>query len=355
MTDFKTFKDLSQDEQQALVTKISDCLKEAGCADAKINVDRQEVVVLKSDKIESDTMVSVVKHMPAEDDAKAQDAAKKVKAILEAEKVSKVKVDIKAKIAAGDPYKTITGVVDINNADTPVELAHVPGQVWLIDFWATWCPPCQAPMAHNQQMLENPSEDWGDKVRILGVSIDQSAAAVVKHVDAKGWKKIEHYHRAKSDCSDVYEVSGVPHVMLIDTEGKIAFKGHPANRKDLKADFSALLRGEKLTGEGCGAAVAAATDGAEPAFDAVAMSKNLDDFMEQAKTMQADLKGKIDDMPRCFCVMVSESSFTPSTGTWTGSATNHRVLVGKQEQIDECEKMIKERVTGDYYEVKVQK
>jgi len=180
-------------------------------------------------------------------------------------------------------------------------------------------------------MLENPSEDWGDKVRILGVSIDQTAGSVVKHVEAKGWGKIEHYHRAKSDCSDVYGVRGVPHVMLIDTEGKIAFKGHPANRKDLKADFSALLKGEKLTGEGCGAAAVAADGDAGPAFDAKVMNKNLDQFMEQAKTMQADLKGKIDDMPRCFCVMVSEASFTPSTGKWTGTATNHRVLVGKQE------------------------
>jgi len=95
-------------------------------------------------------MLSVAKTMPAEDDAKATNAAKKVKELLEAEKISKVKVDIKAQIGAGDPYKTITGVVDINKEDTPVDLTHVPGQVWLIDFWATWCPPCQAPMAHNQ-------------------------------------------------------------------------------------------------------------------------------------------------------------------------------------------------------------
>lgn len=39
--------------------------------------------------------------------------------------------------------------------------------------------------------------------------------------------------------------------MLIDTNGKIVFKGHPANRKDLAQDFDDLLAGKEITGEGC--------------------------------------------------------------------------------------------------------
>ena len=39
---------------------------------------------------------------------------------------------------------------------------------------------------------------------------------------------------------------GVPHVVLIDTEGKIVFVGHPLER-DLEADINTLLKGEKLT------------------------------------------------------------------------------------------------------------
>jgi len=35
---------------------------------------------------------------------------------------------------------------------------------------------------------------------------------------------------------------------MVDTNGKIAFKGHPANRKDLVADFNTLLEGKDLEG-----------------------------------------------------------------------------------------------------------
>jgi hypothetical protein len=71
-------------------------------------------------------------------------------------------------------------------------------------------------MAHNQKMLEQNGTEWGDNVRIIGISIDKDTKTVVNHVNNKGWKKVEHFHRAGSSCSEDYGVNGVPHVMLID-------------------------------------------------------------------------------------------------------------------------------------------
>jgi len=57
-------------------------------------------------------------------------------------------------------------------------------------------------MAHNETMLANNGAKWGDKVKIIGISIDQTAEKVVQHVEAKNWKRPIHYWRAQSDCSD---------------------------------------------------------------------------------------------------------------------------------------------------------
>lgn len=56
-------------------------------------------------------------------------------------------------------------------------------------------------MAHNQSMLEKRGAEWGKDVRIIGISIDNGKDEVVKHVEAKKWESVEHYHRAGSTCS----------------------------------------------------------------------------------------------------------------------------------------------------------
>ena len=106
-------------------------------------------------------------------------------------------------------------------------------------------------MAHNQHMLETHEKEWAGKVRIIGVSIDQTAEAVVKHIKAKGWEKVEHFHKAGSSADEDYGVKGVPHVVLIDGNGKVAYAGHPASRK-IEEDIQTLSRGEKLKGVSAG-------------------------------------------------------------------------------------------------------
>ena len=103
-------------------------------------------------------------------------------------------------------------------------------------------------MAHNQEMLSHNKATWGDKVRIIGLSLDQDLQKLRSHITNKGWANVEHYLAANGSCTadQDFEVQGIPHVVLVDTNGKIVFVGHPAHRKNLEADINALLAGQSI-------------------------------------------------------------------------------------------------------------
>lgn len=194
---------------------------------ARVKLERETVCNIMASEVQDSMTINVTaKCNPSQkDQVDAFNAAVKDKTAG----IEGVTVKVSVELGAGCKYETITEVEDVMKGGK-ASLEHKEGEVWLLDFWATWCPPCQAPMAHNQTMLEEHGATWGDKLRIIGLSIDSGAEIIKTHVESKGWGKIEHYWRSASTCSTVYGVSGVPHVMLINKEGTIVYKGHPAQR-----------------------------------------------------------------------------------------------------------------------------
>ena len=93
----------------------------------------------------------------------------------------------------------------------------------LIDFWATWCPPCQPPMEHNERLSQKFANSG--KVRIVGLSLDKEAAKVAVHCNSKRWTSVQHYLvKNEKLCIDL-SIQTIPHIMLIDKKGQIVFKG----------------------------------------------------------------------------------------------------------------------------------
>jgi len=118
-------------------------------------------------------------------------------------------------------------------------------------------------------------------------------------------------------------VRGVPHVLLVDTTGKIVFKGHPANRKDLVKDFDDLLAGKPL--EGVEAAGGGEDGGEEADTGKEATVDDLKKIMMEIDHYKNDvgkelLEAAKDDakgMMRNFCVITLEAKLTPNTDKWT--------------------------------------
>ncbi len=109
-----------------------------------------------------------------------------------------------------------------------VNLADYKGQVVLIDFWASWCPPCKMGMPHVQRLYRA----FGPKgLTVLSVNTWDDKSAMTRFLGRHPWYTTTILfdpnggtsgHREQSVAYKLYHVSGIPTVYLIGKDGNIA-------------------------------------------------------------------------------------------------------------------------------------
>ncbi|MDQ1145888.1 peroxiredoxin [Bacillus sp. SORGH_AS 510] len=124
--------------------------------------------------------------------------------------------------------KTLTG--------ENVKLSDLKGKKVMLNFWATWCPPCKAEMPEMEQF----SKLAGDDIVILAVNIDPQ-------LDVKGFvneNKITFpiLLDAEDKVNEAYQVISIPTTYFIDTNGVIQNKFTGSMTLDVMKDFTRKLK-----------------------------------------------------------------------------------------------------------------
>jgi thiol-disulfide isomerase/thioredoxin len=151
----------------------------------------------------------------------------------------------------------------------PVNLADGKDKnVYIVEFWATWCGPCRASIPHLTE-LQARLKDKG--VVLISVS-DEPADVVEPFVEGRGDKMeytvaCDDEGKTGDDYMKAFDQHGIPAAFVIDKNGKIVWVGHPMDNMDEVVD-------DVVAGK----------------FDLAAAKKKLNEQREQMRQMMAAQK-----------------------------------------------------------------
>jgi thiol-disulfide isomerase/thioredoxin len=131
--------------------------------------------------------------------------------------------------------------LDVPNADGKGKVA-VPGhagKVVIVDFWATWCEPCRQSFPVYQALVD----EFGGKLSVVGVSVDEDPAPIRGFVSSTGAKFAIGWDEGQT-AAHAYEPPKMPTSFVVDTSGIVRFVHAGFSRGDehqLRSEVKSLL------------------------------------------------------------------------------------------------------------------
>lgn len=112
------------------------------------------------------------------------------------------------------------------------------GKATLIDFWASWCPPCRQ---ENPNVVALYNEFHSKGLNIISVSLDEFADKWKQAIeqDKLTWTQVSNLKEMKDPIAVQYGVTQIPTTFLLDASGKVV--AIDLRDEDLKAKIKELL------------------------------------------------------------------------------------------------------------------
>ena len=131
-------------------------------------------------------------------------------------------------VAYGNPPAPPLALEDIDGRTH--RLADLLGRVVVINFWATWCPPCVAEMPALQRMY---AALRGDGVAVLAVNAGESADAIRSFAqDFEVELGFPLLQDPDGHAFAQWRVRGLPHTFVVDRSGRLAYSAEGARQMD---------------------------------------------------------------------------------------------------------------------------
>jgi peroxiredoxin len=118
-----------------------------------------------------------------------------------------------------------------------VDLATQRGKVVLLDFWATWCPPC----IKEVPQIKAAYEKWHDRgFEVIGISLDDKKEDLLSFLNRNKIEWPQYFDGSENRIAKRFGIEEIPTMWLIDKQGKL---------RDVDAVGNLSERVEKLLSE----------------------------------------------------------------------------------------------------------
>lgn len=107
------------------------------------------------------------------------------------------------------------GVAPIGHSDIIKLVSQSKGKVVVLNFWASWCPPCREEIPELAEVRKRFPED---KVVMLGISMDQDPAAYARFVAKTGFTY--PVFLARPDVGPAFGIRGIPRTVVYGPQGE---------------------------------------------------------------------------------------------------------------------------------------
>jgi len=133
-----------------------------------------------------------------------------------------------------------------NMHGAPVSLTDYRGKVVILNFWATWCPPCRAEMPSMEQLYRKMK---GDDFVLLAVNVDKNGQSAVASFAKKISLSFPVLLDKNQNVADLYRVMGIPQTFIINKNGEIVKEvsgAHDWNSPKIIKLLTSLSKGKAI-------------------------------------------------------------------------------------------------------------
>ncbi|HEY4052081.1 MAG TPA: TlpA disulfide reductase family protein [Acidobacteriaceae bacterium] len=115
-----------------------------------------------------------------------------------------------------------------------VTLSQLRGKIVLLNFWATWCPPCRAEMPDLQAIYDH----FKDQLVVLSIT-DEDGIKVASFIGTAGYKYPILIDPSRKVASE-FHIDGIPQSFVFDRDGKLV--GHSEDMRTQRQFLAMLAR-----------------------------------------------------------------------------------------------------------------